>query len=51
VKDIGIESFLCNLEFIGIDSEKQREGMWLEAKGAGLSDRVRCETCGWDGEV
>jgi hypothetical protein len=51
VKDSSFESFLGNLLFIGIDSEVQREGVWVEGKEKGLSDIVRCDKCGWDGDV
>jgi len=46
VKGIGIESFVSGLLFIGIDSEIQREGVWVEGK-----ETMRCDTCGWDGDV
>jgi len=32
VEDISLESFLGDLLFIGIDSEIQREGVWVEGK-------------------
>jgi len=51
VKDISIESFLSNLLFIGIDSEMQREGVWVEGKGTGLSGKMRCDRWSWDGNV
>ena len=37
MKDISIESFLGNLLFIGIDSEMQREGVWVEGKGTDVT--------------
>jgi len=33
VKDISFESFVSDLLFIGIDSEIQSEGVWVEGKG------------------
>jgi hypothetical protein len=47
VKDISFESFLSNLFFIGIDSEIQREGSCVEGK----ETIMRCDTCGWNGDV
>ena len=47
VNDISIESFMSNLLFIGIESEIQREGVWVEGK----ETKMRCDTCGWDDDV
>ena len=47
VKDVRIESFLSNLLFGGIDSELQTEGFWVEGK----ETIMRCDKCGWDGDV
>ena len=47
VKGISIWSFLSKLLFIGIESELQREGVWVEGK----ETKMRCDTCGWDGDV
>jgi hypothetical protein len=46
VKDIRLESFLSDLLFIVIENEIQRAGFWAEGKGI-----MRCDTCGWDGEI
>jgi hypothetical protein len=51
VKDISLEDILSNLLFIGIESEIQREGMYLEEKEMGLSDKMRCDGWGLDGNV
>jgi len=38
VKDISFESFVSGLLYIGIGSEIEREGVWVEGKGKQLSD-------------
>ena len=50
-KDIGLERFPSDLLFIGIDSEIQREGVWVEGQETQLSDIMRCDRFGWDGNV
>ena len=42
---------MSGLLFIGIESEIQREGVCVEGKDTLLSDIMRCDTCGWDGDV
>jgi len=51
VNDISMESFLCYLLFMGIESELQREGVWVEGKETGQSGIVRCVIRDWDGDV
>jgi predicted sulfurtransferase len=46
VKGIRLESFVSDLLFIGFDNEIQREGVLVKWK-----ETVRCDTCGWDGDV
>jgi hypothetical protein len=47
VKDINFESFLSNLLFIGVYSEIQSEGCWVEGK----ETIMECDTYGWNGDV
>jgi hypothetical protein len=46
-KNIIFEVFLSNLVFIGIESEIQRERIWVEGKGI----ITIFYTCGWDGDI
>ena len=47
VKDISIKSFVSNLLFIGIETEMKGDGVWVEEK----ETIMRCDKCGWDGDV
>jgi hypothetical protein len=51
VKDISLESFVSDLLIIGIDSEIQKEEMWVEGTETKLSDIMKFDMCGWDGDV
>ena len=48
MKEIRLESFLSDLLLIGIDSEVQSDGVWVEGKETQQSGIMRC---GWDGDV
>jgi len=38
VKDVSLESFMSGLLYIGIGSEIEREGVWVEGNETQLSD-------------
>jgi hypothetical protein len=46
VKGISLERFVSDLLFVGIESDIQSEGVWVEGK-----ETMRCNTCGSNGDV
>ena len=51
MKDISFDSFMRYMLIIGIEREIQKGEVWVEGTETKLSDKMRFDTCGWDGDV